>query len=218
MTLRRGLPGQTGLLARLQQPRAQLAVLGALLGVVVLAILLTDVATGGDTESPPPLGSSIEVTPGSRVVVVPTLVPLETPPPVIAATTTPSSEADALARDTHRLDDLALLPAALAKYKERFDEYPANGGNVQTMCAYQDLDIGCDLKEVLSDGEEDILEDPLGESLVNGYWYASDGETYTIWALREGPANPGDPVCAESVPHLRDKGPLFCITTESAPR
>ena len=216
MTQRKGLPGQAGLFALFQRPRMQLALLGGVVGIIVLAIFLTDLATGGDTESPPALGSNIEVTPGSRVVVVPTLVPLESPTPVIAATATPSSEADALARDAHRLDDLALLSAALAKYKDRFDEYPVNGGNVQTMCAYQDLDIGCDLKKALSDEDEDILEDPLGEALVNGYWYASDGETYTIWALREGPANPGDPVCAESVPHLKDKGALFCITDSSA--
>jgi hypothetical protein len=188
--------------------------LGGLVGVIVLVILITDLATGGDTEPPPALGSSIQVVPGTRVAIVPTLSPIETPTPVAAATATPSSEADALARDAQRLEDLALLKAALAKYRERFDQYPDTGGNVQTMCAYTEVDKGCDLKKVLDDQEEDVLVDPLGEPLDNGYWYASDAESYTIWMRREGPGNPGDPVCQEATPHLKDKGPLFCITVQ----
>jgi hypothetical protein len=150
-------------------------------------------------------------------VIVPTLAPIETPTPVAAATPTPSREADALARDAKRLQDLTLLQAALAKYRERFNEFPDTGGNVQTMCAYKDVDRGCDLKKVLGDEEESILVDPLGEPLDNGYWYASDGKSYTIWMRREGPGNPGDPVCPEATPHLKDKGTLFCITVQGEP-
>lgn len=204
------------LLQRLRRPRWQLALLGGLLGVIVLAIFFTDLATGGDTEPPAPLGSSIEVTPGSRVVVVPTLAPIATPTQVVVATRAPSSETDALARDAQRLQDLALLQAALASYRDRFDKYPDNDGSIQTLCAYTDLDKGCDLKKVLDDDEQGILEDPLGEPLNNGYWYASDGDSYTIWMLREGPGNPGDPVCPEVVEHLREKGSLFCITVSGA--
>jgi hypothetical protein len=78
------------------------------------------------------------------------------------------------------------------------------------MCVYNDLDKGCDLKEVLGDDEEGILLDPVGAA--NGYWYASDGTTYTIWMVREGAGNPGDPICPEVIPHLEEKGSLFCIT------
>ena len=204
-------------IASLRRPRTQLALLGGLLGIIVLAILITDLATGGDTEPTLALGSSIEVTPGARTVIVPTLAPVETPTPVPAATPTPSSEADALARDAQRLEELTLLNAALAKYRDRFDEYPNTTGNVQTMCNYKDVDKGCDLKKVLDKGQEGILEDPLGEPLANGYWYASDGKSYTIWMLREGPGNPGDPVCPEANPHLKDKKTLFCVTVGSTP-
>jgi len=209
-------PVLAGLLARLQQPRAQLALLGGLLGIIALAVLLTDLATGGDTEPPPALGSSIQVTPGTRVVIVPTLAPIQTPTPVVVAAPSPSSEADALARDAQRVRDLALLRVALAKYRDRFGEYPDTGSGIQTMCAYEELDKGCDLKKVLDD-EEGTLEDPLGEPLTNGYWYASDGETYTIWTLREGPGSPGDPICREVISHFKDKGSLFCITGGSIP-
>jgi hypothetical protein len=194
----------------------QLALLSSLVGAIILAIFITDLITGGDTEPPPSLGTSVETTPGTRVVTVPTLAPVETPTPVGAATPTPSSEADALARDAQRLEDLAMLPEALTEYKDRFDEYPDSNGQVQTLCAYKELDRGCDLKKVLDEEEEHILEDPLGEPLANGYWYMSDGKSYTIWTLREGPANPGDPVCAEVVPHLKDKGALFCIAAGGA--
>ena len=218
MTESEGPPELAEFIASLRQPRTQLALLGGLLGVIVLAILLTDLATGGATEPPPALGSSLQVTPGARTVIVPTLAPIETPTPVIAATPTPSSEADALARDAQRLQDLALLQAALAKYRDRFDEYPDTDANIQTMCAYKELDKGCDLKKVLDKDEEGILEDPLGEPLGNGYWYASDGKSYTIWMMREGPGNPGDPICPEVIPHLKEKGSLFCITVGSAPQ
>jgi hypothetical protein len=199
-------------------PQVHLAFLGALVAVIVLAIVFTDVATGGDTAEPSPLGADIEVTPGSGVVVVPTLAPVGEVPeggaPVVERT--PSSEADALARDAQRIQDLDALESALAEYHDRFDEYPNTEGNIQTLCAYEDIDKGCDLKEVMSGGDEDILLDPLGEPLANGYWYASDGTSYTIWTLREGSGNPGDPVCPEVPAHLREKGSLFCITV-SAP-
>jgi hypothetical protein len=218
MTESEGPPKLAELIARLRQPGAQLALLGGLLGVMVLAILLTDLATGGHAEPPPALGSTIQVTPGARTVIVPTLAPIGTPTPVIASTPTPSSEADALARDAQRLQDLALIEAALAEYRDRFGEYPNTSANLQTMCNYKDLDKGCDLKKVLDKDQQGILEDPLGEPLANGYWYASDGKSYTIWMLREGPGKPGDPICTEVVPHLKDKGSLFCITVGSAPQ
>jgi hypothetical protein len=202
----------TRLIARLREPQTQFRLLGGLVGVLVLIILVLDLAKGGEAKPPPALGASIQASPGTRVVVIPTLSPIETPTPVPAASPTPSSAADALARDTQRLEELALLKAALAEYRDRFDEYPNTSGNVQTMCNYKEVDAGCDLEEVLDDDELGILEDPLGSPLDNGYWYASDGDSYTIWMLREGPGNPGDPVCPEVTPHLEDKASLFCVS------
>ena len=216
MTESEGPPDLAGFIARLRQPGTQLALLAGLLGVIVLAILLTDLATGGHAKPPPALGSSLQVTPGTRTVILPTLAPIQTPTPVIAATPTPSSEADALARDARRLEDLASLKAALAEYRDRFDEYPDTNANIQTLCAYKELDKGCDLKKVLDKDQQGILEDPLGEPLANGYWYASDGKSYTIWMRREGPGKPGDPICPEVIPHLKDKAPLFCVTVSGA--
>lgn len=205
-----GPPGPLG------HTRAQLALLGGLLVAVVLAIVITDVATGGDTKPPPALGSSVETDLRTRVPILPTLLPIETATPVAAATATPSSEADAVAHDTQRLRDLFVLQVALDRYRDRFSEFPNSNGQVQTMCAYKELDKGCSLTKVLDKGNEAVLTDPLGEPLVNGYWYASDGESYSIWMLREGPANPGDPICREVTPHLGNGRPMFCITADSA--
>lgn len=199
-------------------PQTQLAFLAGLLGAIVLAISFTDLTTGGDTMSPPALGSTVDVTPGTRMVIIPTLVPRVTAAPILAASPTPSTATDALTRDAQRIQELQLLQLALAEYYDRFDAYPDTGGGTQTMCVYMELDKGCELKEVLDDGEGGILEDPLGDPSTNGYWYASDGRSYTIWMLREGPSNPGDPVCSEAPPDpLRKKGSLFCITLGGAP-
>ena len=208
--------GMARLKGRLGQPRVHLVLMAGLVAATVLAIITTDLATGGDAEPPPSLGSSIETTARTRVATIPTLAPVETPPPVILATSTPSTKADALARDAERLSDLEMLQDALAEYRDRFDEYPNSDGQIQTLCAYEDLDKGCDLEEVLDEKDKDVLVDPLGEPLVNGYWYVSDGKTYTIWTRREGPASAGDPVCREAAPHLKDIGSLFCVTVRSA--
>jgi hypothetical protein len=208
-------PVLSELIDRLSQARTQLLLLAGLLGTVVLAILVVDLATGGDSEQPSALGSNIVGSPGTRVAVVPTLVSTETPPPEVTGTPTPSSEVEALARDAERLRELPLLQAALVEYRDRFDEYPSTSGGVQTLCRFQDLDSGCELKDVLENDEEGILEDPLGPE--TGYWYASDGKTYTIWMHREGPGNPGEPICPEVIPHLRDQGALFCVTVGAPP-
>jgi len=203
------------LLERLRDVRVQLLLLGGLVGAVVLVIFLTDLATGGDAEPPPSLDSETVVSPGTGVVIVPTLLPVETPTPEVAATSTPSNEAEALARDAERLRELPLLQAALVEYRDRFDGYPRTDGRAQTLCRYTELDAGCDLKKVLDDDEEGILEDPQG--VDKGYWFFSDGETYTIWMLREGPGAPGDPVCPEIPTEFSGVGLLFCVTADGSP-
>ena len=136
-------------------------------------------------------------------------------PPATQGPTPVVPAEELLARDVERLRELALLQTALAEYRERFGSYPNSGGAIQTLCAYEGLDKGCDLKEVLDDGEEGVLADPVHGA--NGYWYASDGETYTLWMLHEGADNPGEPICPEVIPHLKDKGPLFCVTVGASP-
>ena len=191
----------------LRDVRVQLLLLGGLVGIVVLALLITDLATGGDAEPPASLGADTEGSPGTGagIPTLPAVTPTQAPTPV--------NEAEALARDTERLTELPLLQAALAEYRDRFDNYPVTDGRIETFCHYKDIDKGCDLKEVLDDNEEGILADPLGPA--NGYWLASDGKTYTIWMLREGPGATGDPICAEIPPGFSDS--LFCVASGAPP-
>ncbi len=205
-------PEGAGLMARLRQGRMQLALLGVLLVAIVLVIIVTDLATGGDAKPPPLLGENIALTPGA--VVFPTPPPLPTSTPFVRPTL--SSGADAQERDALRIRELLLLRFALAVHLERFGEYPNTQGQTQSLCVFEDLDQGCDLKRVLDEGQEGLLQDPLGDPLANGYWYVSDGGTYTIWMLRESAGAGSDFACPEAPPFLIDKGALFCVTASSA--
>ena len=205
-------PEAAGLMARLRQARVQFALLGALLAAVVLAVILTDLATGGAAVPPPLLGENVALTPGA--VVFPTLPPLPTATPFV--TPTLSSGAGAQANDAQRLQALVQLQIALAVYLDRFGEYPNTQGQTQSLCVFEDLDKGCELKRVLDQGQKELLHDPLGDPLANGYWYVSDGGTYTIWMLRESEGVGNEFACPETPPFLLEKGALFCLTVSSA--
>ena len=97
----------------------------------------------------------------------PTLVP-------IGVTTTPEE------RDATRATDLAGIQAVLEQFAERNGFYPSTRNDLQSLCGYRTLDVGCSLE---SFGY--IPPDPLGDPIRNGYWYRSDGQSYTLIALRE---------------------------------
>ncbi len=69
---------------------------------------------------------------------------------------------------------------------------------------------------MLDEEQEELLQDPLGDPLANGYWYVSDGGTYTIWMLRESAGPSSDFACSETPQFLLEKGTLFCVTVSSA--
>jgi hypothetical protein len=90
--------------------------------------------------------------------------PQPTPPPTPAL------------RDERRRRDLDVLHVALLAYADQEGTFPVTP-NVQSLCVYKADDVGCKLTKVL-----DLLpEDPSGR----GYWYRSDGETFTLYAQLE---------------------------------
>jgi len=107
-------------------------------------------------------------------------------------------------RDARRREDLASIRRALAAYSTEHGAYPGTTGNVQSLCAYKELDAGCKLSEVLNP----IPADPLR----HGYWYRSDGREYALYAVLEAglggcpdvPADfftePGNVYCETSAP------------------
>ena len=111
---------------------------------------------------------------------------------------------------------MSLLQIALTVYLDRFGEYPDTQGQTQSLCVFEELDKGCELKQVLDEEQEELLQDPLGDPLANGYWYVSDGGTYTIWMLRESAGPDSAFACPETPPFLLEKGNLFCPTASSA--
>ena len=80
-------------------------------------------------------------------------------------------------RDQIRREDLETVRTALEIYAEQHGKYPNTRGQVQTLCAYTTLDVGCDLAAT--------PVDPFGTPIRNGYWYRSDGTSYVVIALRE---------------------------------
>src|SRR5262249_23541040 len=83
-------------------------------------------------------------------------------------------------RNAVRLADLISIKDAFAKYVEQGGTYPGTSVNLQTLCTYTTIDVGCRLKQV---GFE-IPVDPRGANF--GYFYASDGQSYTLVSLWEG--------------------------------
>jgi hypothetical protein len=82
------------------------------------------------------------------------------------------------------MDDLEKLRSALLQYEATYGALPDNGGKLQTVCTYDVLDEGCKLGPFLSP----IPNDPIGRNF--GYWYISDGESFTLIALWEGDRPP----------------------------
>lgn len=107
------------------------------------------------------------------------VVPSPTPTPTATPAEAPTVRAQ---RDERRRLDIARIAYILEGYRARFGSYPSTGGGPQTFCVYRELDAGC----ALLDLAPALPEDPLGDPLKNGYWYASDGRRFTVFAIREG--------------------------------
>jgi len=96
-----------------------------------------------------------------------------------------ASQADkATDRNRVRLSDLLALRDALDELAKRGLPYPSTEGKVQTLCTYEAQDVGCVLKQILAE----IPFDPLGKNF--GYFYLSDGSSFTVAARWEGSSSP----------------------------
>jgi hypothetical protein len=91
---------------------------------------------------------------------------------------------DAASRDEQRNADLAAVAGALDQYAGQFLTFPSTNGEVRPLCAVPS-DAGCGLSPYLNP----IPADPLGEPTTNGYFYASDGLSYSVFALLEDDAS-----------------------------
>jgi hypothetical protein len=146
-------------------------------------------------------------TEGAPAPPTPTPVPGPTPSPIPRPTPAegPTVRAE---RDARRLEDLKGIGDILEEYRARFGSYPSNGGQFQTLCAYAGLDAGCALLKVASA----LPQDPLGDPLKNGYWYASDGQRFTVFAIQEGEEASNLPACAFYNPGALDPRVGLCFS------
>jgi len=178
------------------------------IAAVVVAIVVTDSVMGGADEPEPenlaPLG------PGAAAATpIPPTAAAGMPAPTVAPTQTPTPITGPVAemRDARRMEDLGLLKAALAEYYEEEDEYPSTGGNIQTVCNYPEIDALCEIEDLI----DPIPTDPSGDPGKNGYWYTSDGKTFTLIAGMELEANATPGRCPELAARHTDKDNLYCL-------
>ncbi|MGH7555993.1 MAG: hypothetical protein ACREMQ_23570, partial [Longimicrobiales bacterium] len=139
-----------------------------MIGVVLIALLRLDCTTSGGAEPPPLLGAV--GSPIRPTYVPPTATPFgfaptPRPRPTIAGLSGTEAE-----RDDERRQHALIILNGLQQLREQDGEYPSTGGNVQSLCAFSDVDAGCKLEDVLGSEPPD---DPRAQSSTNGYWYQS---------------------------------------------
>lgn len=134
-------------------------------------------------------------------------------PPGVVETPTPGpvSAAVARARDQMRVSDLYRIGVALDQYRKDKGEFPSTDGNIQSGCNYADLDVLCKIKDYL----DPIPSDPTGDPVDNGYWYVSDGKTFTLIAGVDSPADGTPAMCEQRFYDHTRKTDLYCLTSVS---
>jgi len=184
-------------------PKA-VAAIGALALIIFVIIFIElcgrddiDSLAQGNTQQPGLATATLgpTFTPGPSPTVGPT-VPTQSPTPMPGGRD----------RDATRVVDLQSLQAALDTYADDNGEFPSNENTLQTLCVFTEFDVGCELLDVL---DPPLPQDPLGDASLNGYWYASDGSTYELYAQRESGAFPE---CVLGRPDfLQDFDSLLCV-------
>jgi len=183
-------------------PKAALAI-GAL-ALIILIIIFIELCGRDDIE---PLVQQEEQQPGLPTATLgPTFTP--GPSPTVGPTVptqSPTPMPGGRDRDAERVSDLQSLQAALLLYETDNDEFPSNESTLQTLCVFPEFDVGCELLEVLNQ----LPQDPLDDASTNGYWYESDGDTYSLYGQRESDAFPK---CIDHPEFLQEFESLLCFS------
>ncbi len=182
---------------------ARAAIPVAVLAVVVLAIMFVELCGKEDI-------SDLVQEPSIADAPTPTLGPTFTPgpsptPAPVVPTPSPTPLTGGSDRDVTRVQDLTAVQASLAEIFADQDRYPDTEGTIQTLCVFSEFDKGCALEDVMAA----IPSDPLGEPSVNGYWYVSDGSSYTLYARREAERLPD---CTDHPDFLSHVPSLICFS------
>jgi hypothetical protein len=180
----------------------------ALIVVALAAVLGFDLAHTGEAVPPPLVGAL--GTPVRGTLVPATATPVGAKPTVQPRPTVPGTVAGTPAtRDAERRNSLLIALDGFSKLRDRDGKFPTTGGNIQTLCAFKDLDVGCKLKDVIPGGAP---ADPLGNPIDDGFWYQSDGTYAKLYASLEEDI-PDDQKCRTDNVDLLKKADLICVTT-----
>ncbi|MEX2247889.1 MAG: hypothetical protein WEC75_14535 [Dehalococcoidia bacterium] len=176
-----------------------------LFAAALLGIAWFDLTADSDAEPAAYLGAV--GTPVRGTFVAPTrpppgVTPSPRPRPTIAGASGTAEE-----RDGRRKADLLTLAYGFNSLRDAEGSFPTTNGNVQTLCAFKDLDVGCSVEEYV---RVEPPEDPLGDPIQNGYWYSSDGQSMRVYASLEEEVPEGER-CETEDANLRDKPNLICI-------
>ena len=110
-------------------------------------------------------------------------------------------------RDGQRRDDLLEISSVLEEYENSTGFFPATGGEVQAGCIHDGIDALCVIAPILRDS----LVDPRGDG-QHGYWYWSDGSSFTLFALFEQPLRSEDRCSVPNEPAFAGRDDIYCVT------
>jgi hypothetical protein len=116
----------------------------------------------------------------------------------------PSSAAE---RDQERRAELMVITSALIEYQKETGSFPSTGGNLQGACSYPGMDKLCMFSEKLG---LDTLVDPRGDAHQYGYFYESNGNSFTLYATFETEPLPQE-ACASTPSGLASLPNLVCV-------
>lgn len=189
---------------RLRRLRWNIIAPVALLAAAIAGVAWFDLTSGDEAEPEPYLGAL--GTPVRGTFVPPTATPPGARPTPRSTVTVPLDAPGTPAeRDQTRRNDLLVILGAFEEVRRREGEYPSTNGNLQSLCRFKEVDVGCVLRTVM---DADPPDDPLGNE--NGYWYESDGSYLKLYAALEEPI-PDDQVCPTDNIDLLEKPYRICV-------
>ena len=120
-------------------------------------------------------------------------------------------EPGAAERDAQRQQDLSDIASVLLDYESRTGLFPTTEGGVDVGCAFLSVGLGLgQLCQFIGQLDVATLTDPRGNTQANGYWYESDGSSFTIYASLEIPLGLEE-TCITTDESLALEPILFCI-------
>jgi hypothetical protein len=164
-----------------------LATAAMVLAAMVLLVVVAGATAPPDKDEPP-----------ARIPAA-----VATQPPAQPPSTSGDVGDDVRSRDRRRFEDLQAIAQVL---EGRREGYPSTSNQIQTMCVFTNLDKLCVIRNQV---EAARMVDPRGTPTTYGYWYMSDGKTFTLLASMEGD-NSGSQACPEQASAIKQPN-VYCL-------